>query len=94
VLTARCATGRHTPAGYLRSTYAADEIDAIAAYAPDTDSCYLIPIQEVAGCKAISLRLAPTRNNQALGVHWGARLRAAYIAHTQLASRLGGRDSR
>ena len=70
VLTARCATSRHTPAGYLRSTYSADEIDAIAAYAPDTDGCYLIPISEVAGCKAISLRVAPTRNNQALGVHW------------------------
>lgn len=70
VLTARCATSRHTPAGYLRSTYSADEIDAIAAYAPATDSCYLIPISEVAGCKAISLRIAPTRNNQAIGVHW------------------------
>ncbi len=70
MLTARCATSRHTPSGYLKSTYSADEIDAIAAYAPDTDSCYLIPIREVEGCKAISLRLTPTRNNQALGVHW------------------------
>jgi hypothetical protein len=50
--------------------YSAEEIDAIAAYAPDTDGCYLIPISEVAGCKAIRLRVAPTRNNQALGVHW------------------------
>ena len=70
MLTARCATSRHTPAGYLRSTYSAEEIDAIAAYAPDTDNCYLIPISKVAGCNAISLRVAPTRNNQALGVHW------------------------
>ncbi len=70
VLTTRCSTSRHTPSGYLISTYSADEIDAIAAYAPETDSCYLIPIQEVEGCKTISLRLAPTRNNQAEGVRW------------------------
>jgi hypothetical protein len=70
VVTARCVTSRHTPGGYLRSTYSADEIDALAAYAPDTDSCYLIPIQEVEGCRSISLRLSPTRNNQAERVRW------------------------
>ncbi len=70
VLTARCATSRHTPAGYLRSTYSAAEIDAIAGYAPETDRCYLIPIQEVAGHKTISLRLTATRNNQAERVRW------------------------
>jgi hypothetical protein len=72
VLTTPCATSRHTPGGYLRSTYSGEEIDAIAAYAPVTDSCYLVPIEEVEGCKAISLRIAPTRNNQALGVHWAS----------------------
>jgi hypothetical protein len=70
VLTTRCSTSRHTPGGYRLTTYSADEIDAIAAYAPDTDECYLIPIREVAGCKAMSLRLTPTRNNQAERVHW------------------------
>jgi len=70
VLTTRCATSRHTPAGYLKSTYSAEEIDAIAAYARETDSCYLIPIQEVAGHKTISLRLTATRNNQAERVRW------------------------
>jgi hypothetical protein len=70
VLTARCGTSRHTPGGYLRTTYSAGEIDAIAAYAPDTDKCYLIPIHEVEGQVAISLRLAPAGNNQALHVRW------------------------
>jgi hypothetical protein len=70
VLTARCITSRHTPIGYLRSTYSAEEIDAIAVYAPDTDACYLIPIGEVEGRSALSLRVGPTRNNQARGVHW------------------------
>lgn len=70
VLTARCVTSRHTPSGYLRSTYSADEIDAIAAYAPDTDGCYLVPIREVEGCRSISLRLSPTLNNQTERVRW------------------------
>jgi PD-(D/E)XK endonuclease len=70
VLTARCITSRHTPRGYLRSTYSAEEIDAIATYAPDTDCCYLIPVEEVEGHSALSLRMAPTHNNQALHVRW------------------------
>jgi len=70
VLTARCVTSRHTPRGYLRSTYSVAEIDAIAAYSPHTDRCYLIPIEEVAGRCTISLRVGPTGNNQALHVRW------------------------
>jgi hypothetical protein len=54
----------------MRTTYSADEIDAIAAYAPDTDRCYLIPVGEVEGHAMISLRVAPTRNNQAQLVRW------------------------
>jgi hypothetical protein len=70
VLSARCVTSRHTPGGYVRSTYSAHEVDAVAVYAPDTDGCYLIPISEAEGRSTISLRLSPTRNNQATGVHW------------------------
>ncbi len=70
VLTTHCITSRHTPRGYVRTTYTAAEIDAIAVYAPDTDGCYLIPVGEVEGRTAISLRVAPTRNNQALHIRW------------------------
>jgi len=70
VLAAYCLTSRHTPRGYLRTTYSSEEVDAIAAYAPDTDTCYLIPIQEVSGQGMISLRVAPTANNQARHVRW------------------------
>jgi hypothetical protein len=72
VIVARCITSRHTPTGYRRTTYTADEVDAIAVYAPDTDRCYLLPVQEVEGCATISLRLGPTRNNQALNVRWAS----------------------
>jgi hypothetical protein len=63
-------TSRHTPGGYRRTTYSAGEIDAIAIYSPATDACYLIPIEEAAGRKTISLRLAPALNRQGRGVHW------------------------
>jgi hypothetical protein len=35
-----------------------------------TDRCYLIPISEVEGRSSISLRLAPTGNNQSHRVRW------------------------
>lgn len=70
ILNVRCATSRHTPHGYVKTTYSTDEVDAIAAYSPDLDRCYLIPIEQAAGMATISLRLAPTRNNQAQGVRW------------------------
>ncbi len=70
VLTANCITSRYTPRGYRRTTYTANEIDAIATYAPDTDRCYLIPVNEVEGHTVLSLRLRPTRNNQAQLVRW------------------------
>jgi PD-(D/E)XK endonuclease len=70
VLTAHCTTCRHTPSGYRRTTYRAGEVDAIGIYSPHTDGCYLVPIEEVEGRSVISLRLHPTKNNQADGVRW------------------------
>jgi len=87
VLTARCLTSRHTPRGYLRTPYSAEEIDAIAVYAPDTDRSYLLPIGEVEGLAMISLRLAPTGNKQARHVRWARD----YELNTSLASNWGAR---
>ena len=68
----RVQTGgsRLTPAGYLRSTYCAAEIDAIAVYCADLDSCYLLPIELVAGQHMIHLRLAAPRNGQRACLNW------------------------
>jgi len=63
-------TNRCTPGGYVSTSYTADEIDAVGAYSPDLRSCFLIPIAEVAGRRAIHLRLDPARNNQAQGIKW------------------------
>jgi hypothetical protein len=38
-----------SPQGYVRSTYAAHEVDAIAAYCADLRECYLLPITSIAG---------------------------------------------
>jgi PD-(D/E)XK endonuclease len=66
----RITTCRHTPQGYVRTTYSSDEIDAVAIYSPDTDRCYLLPIADVERRSAISLRLALTANNQSRNVRW------------------------
>jgi PD-(D/E)XK endonuclease len=62
--------GTSTPSGYRRTTYSATEVDAVAIYSPATDACYLIPIEQAAGRKTISLRLEPSLNRQTVGIHW------------------------
>ena len=64
---------RTTARGYVRSPYTAAEIDAVAAYCPDLDRCYYLPIAVVSTAKRLlHLRLSPALNNQRLGVHWAA----------------------
>jgi PD-(D/E)XK endonuclease len=70
VLSVGLCTNRYTPSGYVSTTYTADEIDAVGAYSPELDRCFLIPVEEVAGRRAIHLRLDPTRNNQAERIKW------------------------
>ncbi len=72
VLLVGLATNRYTPGGYVSTTYRSSEVDAIAAYSPELNSCFLIPISEVAGRSAIHLRLDPTRNNQAQRIRWAS----------------------
>ena len=59
---------RHTPAGYVHTSYAAHEIDAVAVYCADLDRCYLLPVPLVAGRRAIHLRTSRTPQRPA-GVH-------------------------
>jgi hypothetical protein len=46
--------------------YRADEVDVVCIYCPDTGSCYCIDPK--AFNTAVSLRVRPSRNNQALRV--------------------------
>ena len=72
VIVVNMRTSRMTPRGYVRTTYASAEVDAIAAYCPDLDRCYLIPIGEVLGRQAIHLRLSPAVNNQEAAIRYAS----------------------
>ena len=88
VVVVRGRTCRHTPRGYVSTTYSASEVDGIAAWCADTQECYFVPIADISGRAAMHLRLAPARNNQELLVHWAAQYRLGAIA--QLGERRAG----
>jgi hypothetical protein len=77
VVVARARTSRHTPQGYVRRGYTAVEIDAVAAFSPETDTCYLIPVELVERRAGISLRITPTLNNQARRIRWAQEFELA-----------------
>ena len=73
VVVVQLSTCRHTPRdGYVRTTYLADEVDAVAIYCDALKRCYLVPISLVAGKSMLHLRLQPARNNQRVGVTMAA----------------------
>jgi prevent-host-death family protein len=88
VVVVNLAGFRYTSTGYVRSTYCADEIDAVAAYCQELDECYLLPIEKVDGMRGIHLRLAPTKNGQRAALNWAADYRLGAVA--QLEERRGG----
>jgi hypothetical protein len=70
VLVIRCYSCRRGPNGLLRRYYTRTEVDAFAAYCADLDRCYFLPMDIVAGRVQVQLRVAPSRNNQKLGINW------------------------
>jgi hypothetical protein len=88
VVVVRPSSARRTREGIVNRPYTAEEIDAVAAYCADTDCCYYLPAAMVVGRRCVHLRLAPSRNNQAAGVHWAADHELGAIA--QLGERLAG----
>ena len=61
---------RRTRNGFVQRAYTAAEIDAVAAYCREIDSCYLLPVGALGPSGTIQLRLAPARNNQKIGINW------------------------
>lgn len=88
VVNVRLRTSRRTNGGYVNTTYCADEVDAVAAYCPDLERCYLLPITLVDGRTGIHLRLTRARNNQELGVTYAETYELGAIA--QLGERRHG----
>jgi prevent-host-death family protein len=54
----------------VRRPYTSQEIDAFAAYSPELDRCFFLPIDRFDRQSAISLRLAPPENHQRAGINW------------------------
>ena len=88
VVEVRTGTNRRGPEGFIRTTYAQGEIDAIAGYCEELDRCYLLPIEMAAGRSAFYLRLAPSKNNQRIGINWASDHELGAIA--QLGERSAG----
>ena len=79
---------RRAAEGMRTRLYTRDEIDAIAAYCPETDACYYLPIAEFAGRRIVHLRTRPARNGQLKRLHFAEQYALGAIA--QLGERLAG----
>jgi hypothetical protein len=55
---------RHTPRGYVKTTYSGSEVDGIGVCCLERDECYFVPIADAEGKSALRLRLDPAANNQ------------------------------
>jgi hypothetical protein len=70
VVVIRCRSCRRSRSGLVHREYTSAEIDAIAAYSGELDKCYFVPFERLEGRSELQLRLAPSRNNQRVGVNW------------------------
>ena len=84
----RSYSSRRTLGGMVNTIYTEAEIDALAAYCPDLEECYLVPAALVAGRRIIHLRFGPSANNQRERINWAAQYRLGAIA--QLGERPAG----
>jgi hypothetical protein len=70
VIVLRCYSCRRNRDGLVRRKYQLGEVDAFAAYCPETDRCYFLPYSAFVERSQVLLRLAPSKNNQADGINW------------------------
>ena len=52
VVVVRGRTCRHTPRGYVFGTYCRAEVDGVAAWCPDTEDAYFVPIERSRAARA------------------------------------------
>ena len=63
-------SSRRTAQGLRRMCYSPEQVDAFAAYSPETERCYFAEMSEIGNLQVLYLRLRPTKNNQAVGIRW------------------------
>jgi prevent-host-death family protein len=88
VIVVRAMTSRRAPEGFRRTVYTSDEVDVIAAYAPELERCFAVPIYEFGASGSLYLRSVPTRNGQRAGLHFADDYPLGAVA--QLAERPDG----
>ena len=88
VVVVRARTCRRGPNGFVRGTYTPDEVDIIAAYCPELNRCFAVPMVLFGSGGTVYLRCTPTRNGQRAGLHFADDYPLGAVA--QLAERLGG----
>jgi PD-(D/E)XK endonuclease len=85
VIIIRSYRSRRNADGLLRRRYERGEFDALGAYCAKLDRCYLIPYDAIDGAVQVQPRVAPTRNNQHVGVRLAAHYEfGATLPQTQL----------
>jgi prevent-host-death family protein len=92
VLEINLVSSWHTPNGYVRNRYSANEVDLVAAHCHDLDRNFLIPFDRLDdGKSGIQLRLSPPRNGQRAAIHYAAEYELAG-AVAQLGERFAGSE--
>ena len=73
VLVVTLAGSRHTPGGYVRSKYSAEEVDLVAAHCIELGRSFLLPFDVAAeGKSVLHLRLSPPKNGQRAAIHYAS----------------------
>ena len=83
VVNVRVCRSRTSRRVYIRSSYSADEIDALAAYCGSLDRCYLLPISMVAGRRVVHLRTSAPRNNQRAAINFARDYELGAVAQLE-----------
>lgn len=89
VVVVSAETNRRAPEGFRRTTYTSEEIDGVAAYCPELDRCYFIPIAILERSPSIHLRLTPPRNHQVMGIRWAREYEFERVDWAELARQPG-----
>ena len=88
VVQVRARTCRRIAGGYQRGHYDPEEVDLIAAYCPELNRCFAVPMTKFGGSGDLYLRVEPTKNGQRAGLHFADDYSLGAIA--QLEERLTG----
>jgi hypothetical protein len=70
VVAVRCYSSRRSGTGFIKTSYSREDVDFIAAYCPELERCYLLPLDLFDRRLQVQLRLGKTRNNQRRGINW------------------------